>query len=238
MQIGLVIVNFKHVQYRVSKQMQQGEGRMGEAIILAGGEGWRLKPATWVPKPLLKINKQTLIDRQISWLQSNGFENIVVASNKQDLTKQPVKYSIEKDGLGTGGATKKAFKQIKGDRAYVMNVDDIVFCNPNELFDYASKGAGVLLAKPTLRFGRVTFGNGIEVIRFQHRSTLDLYVSAGHHVFKKAVVERYFPDQGDFEFTTMQRLADKRILHGYIYHGMWFTINTMKDLIQARTYFK
>ena len=35
-----------------------------EAIILAGGEGWRLKPATWVPKPLLQINKNTLIDIQ------------------------------------------------------------------------------------------------------------------------------------------------------------------------------
>jgi NDP-sugar pyrophosphorylase family protein len=218
--------------------MQAGESRMAEAIILAGGEGWRLKPATWVPKPLLKIDKQTLIDRQISWLRSNGFENVVVASNREDLTKQSVKYSIEKDGLGTGGATKKAFKQIEGDIAYVMNLDDIVFYDPNELFDYASKGAGVLLAKPTLPFGRVTLGTGTEVIRFQHRSTLDLYVSAGHHVFKKAIVEKYFPDQGDFEFTTMQRLADKRILHGYIYHGMWFTINTMKDLIQVRTYFK
>ncbi len=211
---------------------------MAEAIILAGGEGWRLKPATWVPKPLLKIDKQTLIDSQISWLRSNGFENVVVASNREDLTKQPVKYSTEKDGLGTGGATKKAFKKIEGDIAYVMNLDDIVFYNPNELFDYASKGAGVLLAKPTLPFGRVTLGTGTEVIRFQHRSTLDLYVSAGHHVFKKAIVEKYFPDQGDFEFTTMQRLADKRILNGYIYHGMWFTINTMKDLIQVRTYFK
>lgn len=211
---------------------------MTEAIILAGGEGWRLKPATWVPKPLLKIDKQTLIDRQISWLLSNGFENIVVASSIEDLTKQPVKYSIEKNALGTGGATKKAFKQIEGDIAYVMNVDDIVFYDPNELFEYASKGAGVLLAKPTLPFGRVTFGNGTEVIRFQHRSTLDSYVSAGHHVFKKAIVEKYFPEKGDFEFTTMQRLADKRILHGYIYHGMWFTINTMKDLIQARTYLR
>jgi len=218
--------------------MEPGESRMTEAIILAGGEGWRLKPATWVPKPLLKIDKQTLIDRQISWLRSNGFENVVVASNREDLTKQPVKYSIEKDGLGTGGATKKAFKQIEGDIAYVMNLDDIVFYDPNELFDYASKGAGVLLAKPTLPFGRATLGTGTEVIRFQHRSTLDLYVSAGHHVFKKAIVKKYFPDQGDFEFTTMQRLADKRILNGYIYHGMWFTINTMKDLIQVRTYFK
>ena len=212
--------------------------KMKEAIILAGGEGWRLKPATWVPKPLLKINEQTLIDKQITWLKNHGFENIIIASNREGITTQPVKYSLEKDLLGTGGAAKKAFKQIQGEIAYMLNVDDIVFYDPNELYDYASKGAGILLAKPTLPFGRVTMGNGTEVIRFQHRSTLDFYVNAGHYVFKKEIVQRYFPDKGDFEFTTMQRLADKRILNGYLYHGMWLTINTMKDLMEARTYFK
>lgn len=211
---------------------------MKEAIILAGGEGWRLKPATWVPKPLLKINKQTLIDHQIGWLQNHGFENVVIASNRKDLTKKPVTYSLEKNILGTGGATKKAFNQIQGEMAYVMNVDDIVFYDPNELFDYAGKGAGILLAKPTLPFGRVTLQNGIKVIRFQQRSTLDFYVNAGHYVFRRATVQTYFPEKGDFEFTAMQRLSDKKMLQGYTYHGMWFTINTMKDLLRVRTFFK
>jgi NDP-sugar pyrophosphorylase family protein len=209
-----------------------------EAIILAGGEGWRLKPATWVPKPLLKINKNTLIDRQIEWLRSHNFENIIVASNRQDLTNQPVTYSIEEENLGTGGATKKAFEQIKGKVAYVMNVDDIVFYDPNELFDYAGKGAGLLLAKPQIPFSKVTLENGINVIRFQQRETLDFYVSTGHYVFKKSVVEKFFPNNGDFEFTAMQRLADKKMLQGYTYHGIWFTLNTMKDLLQVRNFFK
>lgn len=209
-----------------------------EAIVLAGGEGWRLKPQTWVSKPLLKINEETLIDRQVSWLYSNGFENIVVASDRDGLTKYDVTYSLEEKKLGTGGATKKAFKKISEDRAYVMNVDDIVFYDPNELFDYANKGAGVLLAKPTLPFGRVTLQNGVNVIRFEQNPTLNFYVSIGHYVFKRRVVETFFPDEGDFEFTTMQRLADNRILQGYMYHGVWFTLNTMKDLIRIRDFFK
>jgi D-glycero-alpha-D-manno-heptose 1-phosphate guanylyltransferase len=209
-----------------------------EAIILAGGEGWRLKPSTWVPKPLLKINKNTLIDHQIDWLRSHDFEKIVVASNRTDLTKEPVTYSTEENSLGTGGATKKAFEHIKGKVAYVMNVDDIVFYDPNELFDYAAKGAGILLAKPQIPFGKVTLENGVSVIRFQHRETLDFYVSTGHYVFKRDVVEKLFPDKGDFEFTAMQRLADKKMLQGYTYHGMWFTLNTMKELREVRRFFK
>ena len=209
-----------------------------EAIILAGGEGWRLKPETWIPKPLLKINKHTLIDHQIEWLRSHDFDNIVVASNRSDLTKLPVAYSLEDDNLGTGGATKKAFRQIKGKVAYVMNVDDLVFYDPNQLFDYAGKGAGVLLAKPQIPFGKVTLDNGIDVIRFQQRETLDFYVSTGHYVFKRNVVETLFPNKGDFEFTAMQRLADKKMLQGYTYHGMWFTLNTMKELMDIRRFFK
>jgi NDP-sugar pyrophosphorylase family protein len=119
-----------------------------------------------------------------------------------------------------------------------MNVDDIVFYDPSILYDYAAKGAGILLAKPTLPYGRVSLQNGIVVTRFQQRSTLDAYVSAGHYVFKKSAVDRYFPEKGDLEFTTMQRLADQKMLRGHTYHGMWITINTMKDLIQARTFFK
>lgn len=211
---------------------------MKEAIILAGGEGWRLKPATWVPKPLLKINKKTLIDHQIEWLRSHDFDNIIVAANRPDLTKIPVNYLLEENDLGTGGATKKAFEQVKGKVAYVMNVDDLVFYDPNELFDYAGKGAGLLLAKPQIPFGKVTLENGINVIRFQQRETLDFYVSTGHYVFKRNVVETLFPDKGDFEFTSMQRIADKKMLQGYTYHGIWFTLNTMKDLMDIRRFFK
>jgi len=211
--------------------------RMNEAIILAGGEGWRLKPETWTPKPLLKINKETLLDKQISWLKTRGFQNIIVASDKDGLTTLDVEYSVETNKLGTGGATKRAFQKIKGNIAYVMNVDDLVFYNPEELFDYAGKGAAVLLAKPMLPFGKVTLQNDRNVIRFERNPTLDFYVSAGHHVFKRKIVERHFPDQGDFEFSTMQILADKRMLLGYIYDGLWLTINTMKDLMKAKTFF-
>ena len=140
--------------------------------------------------------------------------------------------------MGTGGATKKAFELIKGKVAYVMNVDDILFYDPNELFDYAGKGAGILLAKPQIPFGKVTLENGINVIRFQHRETLDFYVSTGHYVFKRGPVQKLFPDKGNFEFTAMQRLADKKMLQGYTYHGMWFTLNTMKDLREVRRFFK
>lgn len=208
-----------------------------DAIILCGGSGWRLKPDTWIPKPKLKINGETLITHQVNWLKRHGIDRIILATNNPDLTADPsVTYSIEEKKLGTGGAVKKAVEKVRGNKVYVMNIDDIVFYDPRELYEYADKGAAILIAKPKLPFGRVTTASTY-VLRFEQKPSLNFYVNAGHYVFKKPVIERHFPEKGDMELQTLQNLADKRMLKGYLYNGLWLTINTMKDLITVRDYF-
>jgi len=214
-----------------------------EAIILCGGKAWRLKPDTWTPKPLLKISAdETLIDRQIRWLMEHGFSNIVLASNRSFpesayFNTPVVQTSLEEKKLGTGGALKKAAKLIKADQFYAMNVDDIVFYDPRKLFEYASEGAAIMVAQPPLRFGKITMRKDM-VVRFEHRSTLDIWVNVGHYVFSKNLVEEYFPNQGDFERKTMQKIASNKCLKGLKYKGDWLTVNTMKDLMEVREYFE
>jgi D-glycero-alpha-D-manno-heptose 1-phosphate guanylyltransferase len=209
-----------------------------EAIILCGGSGWRLKPDIHVPKPKLKINNETLISFQIKWLKKHGIEKIVLASNTHDLTEDPdLICSVEEKKLGTGGAVKKAVEYVKDEKVYVMNVDDIVFYDPRELFEYADKGAAILMAKPTLPFGRILVQDTY-VTRFEQKPQVNFYVSAGHYVFKTSIVRKYFPYEGDMELQTLQNFADRRMLRGYLYDGTWLTINTMKDLIKVRDYFK
>jgi len=208
-----------------------------DAIILCGGSCWRLKPNIWVPKPKLKINDETLISNQVKWLKKHGINRIILATNNPNLIKDPtVTYSIEEKKLGTGGAIKKAIEQVKGRRVYVMNVDDIVFYDPKELYNYANKGAAILMARPQLPFGRIHTSN-THVISFEQKPQLDFYVNAGHYVFRKSLVEKLFPEKGDMEASTLQMLADKKLLRGYAYEGLWLTINTMKDLFAVREYF-
>jgi len=205
-----------------------------EAIILCGGSGWRLKPDIWVPKPKLKINDETLIAHQVNWLKRHGINKIILATDTPDLIDDPsVTYSIEKEKLGTGGAVKKAAEHVKDARVYVMNVDDIVFYDPKELYEYSDRGAAILMAKPRLPFGKIQTQDTY-VLRFEQKPLLDFYVSAGHYVFKTTVIKKYFPDEGDMELQTLQNLADRKMLRGYRYNGLWLTINTYKDLIQVK----
>jgi len=214
-----------------------------EAIILCGGKGWRLKPDTWIPKPLLKISAdETLLDRQISWLLEHNFDNIILASNRSFpesafFTNPRVQPCLERRKLGTGGAVKRATTLVNVDAFYVMNVDDIVFYDPRKLYDQATKGAGVLLAQPQLPFGKVTMQRDL-ITKFEHRPVLGIWVSAGHYVFSKEIVKEFFPDEGDFEWKTMQQIANNKRLKGLKYQGDWLTLNTMKDLIQIREYFE
>jgi NDP-sugar pyrophosphorylase family protein len=190
-----------------------------EAIILCGGSAWRLKPDTSVPKPKLKINNETLISHQINWLRRQGINKITLATDTPNLTDDPnVIHSVEEKKLGTGGAVKKAAEHIKEKRVYVMNVDDIVFYDPKQLYEYQT-------------------ANG-HVVRFEQKPQLNFYVNTGHYVFKTSLINRYFPDQGDMELQTLQNLADKRMIRGYTYNGLWLTINTMKDLIKVREHFE
>ncbi len=214
-----------------------------EAVILCGGEGWRLKPATWTPKPMLKITEnEALVDRQIRWLLEHGFNNIVLASNRAFpesafFPNKAVRLCLEKEKLGTGGAVRKATSLIRAEKFYVMNVDDIVFYDPRNLFEHAANGAAVLLAKPQLQFGRV-ITKGDLVTKFESKPTMKLWVNVGHYVFSKELVKEYFPERGNLELKTMQEIADKGYLRSHKYSGDWLTINTMKDLMRIREYFK
>jgi len=213
-----------------------------EAIVLSGGEGWRLKPDTWTPKPLLEIKERnTLLDVQVHWLLKHKFDNIILASNRSFsessiFTNKKVHPCIEKTKLGTGGAVYRASSLIDSDIFYVMNIDDIVFYDPRKLYDKATSGASMLLAKPQLPFGKVSTQEDL-ITTFEQHPHVDIWVNAGHYVFTKDIVKKYFPVEGDFELKTMQMIAQVKYLKGLKYDGDRLTLNTIKDLIRIREYF-
>jgi NDP-sugar pyrophosphorylase family protein len=208
--------------------------KMKEAIILGGGEGKRLKPYSSVSKPLLKLNDDTLIDFQLKWLRTHGFNRIIVPSKEPLPTSEPVIHVEEGKKLGTGGAIKLALPQIQGERVYVMNVDDIITYDPARLMKEAYLGGAILVTRPKSGFGKVQFNAKGTIIKFEEKPKLPWCCSVGHYAFKKKILDKYLPDKGNIELETFPKMAHKKLLRAIEYDGIWITINTIKELEEAR----
>ena len=92
-----------------------------KAVVMAGGEGTRLRPLTCTrPKPMIKIMGKPVIGYIIDLLIRNGFDEIAVTSRYrsedienyiEDLDVDADIYCIEEEKvLGTAGCVKNAAK--------------------------------------------------------------------------------------------------------------------------------
>ncbi|EQA9336117.1 D-glycero-D-manno-heptose 1-phosphate guanosyltransferase [Campylobacter jejuni] len=104
-----------------------------QAIILCGGLGARLKSVIKdIPKPMAPIDNKPFLEFIFEYLKKQGIKEVILAvSYKYEVIKEyfkdeflgiKIKYSIEKEPLGTGGAIKEALKFVKNE-AYVLNGD-------------------------------------------------------------------------------------------------------------------
>ena len=108
-----------------------------KAIILSAGYGKRLKPLTLSkPKPLLEINKKTLLENTIYFLEKFGIEEIAInthylsdqISTFIDNKKFNSKIFLIKEHkqiLDTGGGVLNAAKKFNKDPFFVFNPDTI-----------------------------------------------------------------------------------------------------------------
>ena len=133
---------------------------MFKAMILAAGQGKRLRPITnTIPKPMVSVGGQTLIGWHLQKLKALGVDNIVVngAYLKEvlfDYLKDGSAFGVniipspeEGDGLETAGGIINAlpllgsepFLVINGDIFLDSNYDFLKTC-PDKLLTYDDKG--------------------------------------------------------------------------------------------------
>src|SRR4029450_392202 len=91
-----------------------------KAVILAGGEGTRLRPLTLsVPKPVVPVVDRPFLRHQLDLLATVGVTGIVFSGAYRPERVQAVfgdggglgrhiRYAVEDTPLGTGGAVKNA----------------------------------------------------------------------------------------------------------------------------------
>jgi len=213
------------------------------AFILAAGLGTRMRPLTLqIPKPLIKVNGISFIDRIITHLNNYGIKNIIVnASYKHDQITEHVKQysnvqvSYEDTPLETGGGLSKALPLI-GNKPFFCITSDIIWdCNlqnPLSLLagNYKPSSYGLLALKHTEHaFGY--YGEGDFKL---HKNQLQFaspapYVFAGLQILNPKVFDlEYTKSLGKkFALNKLYRQFTNKF-NGIEFIGNWYHIGDVK----------
>jgi len=107
------------------------------AIILSAGYGKRLNPLTlFKPKPLLEINKKTLLENTIYFLEKFGIEEIVINTHyfsdqistfidSKNFNSKIFLIKEHEQILDTGGGVLNAARKFNNNPFFVLNPDTI-----------------------------------------------------------------------------------------------------------------
>lgn len=184
---------------------------MRRAVILAGGEGTRLRPYTAVlPKPLLPIGDRPVLDIVMDQLRAAAFDRVTIATgymgelieaviNHRNSHGMSIDYVQEAEPLGTVGP----LKQIENlDSAFlVMNGDVLTDLDYGRLLhEHAASGAIATIASTTRQID-VTLGvlecqdgdDSERLTGFVEKPSLTYDVSMGIYCFSPEVLEYVDP---------------------------------------------
>lgn len=112
---------------------------MAIGILLVGGFGTRLKPLTnQTPKPMLPVGGLPVTEHQLLAAKKAGIETVILATSYLSEIFIPyfgngskwgmnLKYAVEKEPLGTGGAIRNAAALIDLEAATAANEEFVIF---------------------------------------------------------------------------------------------------------------
>ncbi|CAN5708365.1 D-glycero-D-manno-heptose 1-phosphate guanosyltransferase [soil metagenome] len=227
--------------------------KITQAIILAGGEGTRLREAIpGLPKCLAPIKGRAFIDYLILHLQSQGIEKFVFALGvksvhvkeylNQHWPKLDKSYAIETKPLGTGGAIKNAATLVNTSTVLVVNGDTIFKIDlPAAAQFHESSGADCTILLKTMkafdRYGTVTIDSDGRVTGFREKQAFrEGLINAGMYLLN---IEKWsrsvWLDAFSFEENYLQQQFDNTNMFGLVQDTYFIDIGIPEDYEKAQT---
>jgi mannose-1-phosphate guanylyltransferase / phosphomannomutase len=228
-----------------------------KAVILAGGEGTRLRPLTSnQPKPMMPLVNKPLMEHVVTLLARYGFDDVVVtvaylANQIRDYFGDGsdfgirMRYATDESPLGTAGSVRNAaaelddtFLVISGDVLTDIDLSQLV----NEHRDSdATASIALKRVENPLEFGIVITRPDGTIERFLEKPTWGQVfsdtINTGIYVLEPEVFE-FIPEGEvvDFAEDVFPAALDKGLtLHGHVAEGYWEDIGTTDAYVRAHS---
>jgi NDP-sugar pyrophosphorylase family protein len=226
-----------------------------KAVILAGGEGTRLRPLTLsTPKPVVPIVDRPLLRHQLDLLARAGVHEVVFSVAYRPERVEAVfgdgrglglriRYLVEDTPLGTGGAVKNA-EALLDERTIVLNGDILTDVDLGAIVEahVRERASATILLTPVpnpAAYGLVETDGGGRVGRFLEKPRPDQIttntINAGVYVLDTRVLELMPPGVShSIERGFFPALLERGdLVLGPVHRGYWIDIGTPEKYLQV-----
>jgi mannose-1-phosphate guanylyltransferase / phosphomannomutase len=226
-----------------------------KAVVMAGGEGTRLRPLTSnQPKPMVPIVGKPCMEHILELLREHGFEDVIVTvaflpqairsyfGNGESLGLA-IEYSVEESPLGTAGSVRLASGKLD-DTFLVISGDALCDIDLTRLVEFhREKGAAVTIGLKSvdnpLEFGIVVTDEEGRVERFLEKPSWGQVfsdtINTGIYVLDPEVL-RHVPTDRPYDFSKELfplLLEMGRPIYGHVCDGYWQDIGNLDQYRQA-----
>jgi mannose-1-phosphate guanylyltransferase/phosphomannomutase len=226
-----------------------------KAVIMAGGEGTRLRPLTSnAPKPMLPLVNQPMMEHIVRLLKQHGFDDIVVTvafmanhirtyfGDGSDLGVRMV-YATEETPLGTAGSVRNAmdelderFLVISGDVLTDLDLSAIVRSHEE---NKALATIGLVRVENPLEFGIVITRPDGAIERFLEKPSWGQVfsdtINSGIFVLEPEIFDYIEAGRAvDFSSEVFPALLeDGKAIFGCVGEGYWEDVGTLEAYLRA-----
>lgn len=227
-----------------------------KAVIMAGGEGTRLRPLTCnIPKPMVPVLNRPMMEHILNLLKNHQIREIantlwympeVIKGYFGDGSSRDVamEYFVEDKPLGTAGSVKNA-QGFLNEPFIVVSGDSLTDIDLSAAIKFhRSKGALATLVltrvSNPLSYGVVITNNKGQITQFLEKpSWSEVFsdtVNTGIYILEPEVLD-YVPDGDKYDFS--QDLFPKLLemqapLYGYVAEGYWSDVGNLDVYRQAQ----
>ena len=224
------------------------------AVIMAGGEGRRLRPITEdIPKPMVKVGGEPVLESIINAVSRSGISDIYITLNyKADIIKDyfkdgskqgvKIKYIREDKKLGTVGSLT-LMPKIPTSPLLVINGDVITKINFQRLIDFHIQHRCMMTVAAIQYMLKVPFGvldlSGHYLLGINEKLEQRFLCNAGIYMVEPDVLS-LIPDGVRFDMTDLVTVLTRKgfPVTTFPVHEYWIDIGQMEDLKKAQKDFK
>ena len=226
-----------------------------KAVVMAGGEGSRLRPLTiGRPKPMVPLVDKPVLGHILELLKYHGITEIVITLQYMPSVIQDfygdgsglglnITYVVEEMPLGTAGGVKNAASHLN-DTFLVISGDALTDFNLQAAVQHhATVGALATLAvypvPNPLEYGAVVSDESGRITQFLEKPDWSAVrsdrVNTGIYVLEPAVLD-HIPDDVAYDFSTElfpDLLQRGERLQAYVAEGYWCDVGTIAEYMRA-----